>query len=370
MRPLREIGGLFPWHVDSEFDRSAAEQVQFANLLQSSVLTGAGRSSIDLALSKLQLGRDRMCPPIVYFPSYCCQSMLDPFIRWGFEFKFYNVILSNGGDIHYEIDEHADCDLFYATSYFGVESTSMADWIKNFESHGIPVIEDKTHSIFSARACTDGATYSFASLRKWLGVASGSLLIGAYPNPEPGQTSIDDSIDLASLAMEMKATYLTDQTRYSELKKFSLKMESIHKQLLERQYPGLGVDSRSADVIANLDVVRLENQRRANARVLVNGLRDLGLSNDTIAAMNLDTDVPLFVPLFLETEERDRIARSIRSEGVYAPIHWPLPKLVEQYASDSEGTLRPYSSELSIPCDQRYDDSDMQYILEVIERFI
>jgi hypothetical protein len=58
----------------------------------------------------------------VYMPSYCCESMLQPFIDRDIKIHFYSVIPDDSG-IKYLIDYKKDFDIFFATSYFGYSSS-------------------------------------------------------------------------------------------------------------------------------------------------------------------------------------------------------------------------------------------------------
>ena len=70
----------------------------------------------------------------------------------------------------------------------------------------------------------------------------------------------------------------------------------------------------------------------------------------------------LFIPIFVD----DR--RSLRSlffqNNIFTPIHWP------HISDELNGNNRIYDRELSLICDQRYDENDMNRQLEIISQFM
>jgi dTDP-4-amino-4,6-dideoxygalactose transaminase len=66
-------------------------------------------------------------------------------------------------------------------------------------------------------------------------------------------------------------------------------------------------------------------------------------------------------------DDRDRVAAQLRDEGIYAPIHWGLQDFVPQAFMEAHALSKNI---LTLPCDHRYDKSEMQYIIETIRRII
>ena len=67
-------------------------------------------------------------------------------------------------------------------------------------------------------------------------------------------------------------------------------------------------------------------------------------------------DCPIFVPIL--TTNREAIRKKLIENEIYCPIHWPKPN------DKCESNL--YELELSLICDQRYNEADMQRIVDVI----
>ena len=87
----------------------------------------------------------------------------------------------------------------------------------------------------------------------------------------------------------------------------------------------------------------------------------LGYSSPIMETSALIT--PLFFPLFLNSsEERDKLRDYMIKNMVYTPIHWKKPSSV-----GTKNIL--YDIELSIPCDQRYCEEDMEMIIRLLNKF-
>ena len=140
----------------------------------------------------------------VAIPSWCCDSMIRPFIEAGIDIHFYPVYFD--GQIVQEYNY--DCDILFVMDYFGF--TSVTPDLAIYD--GI-VIRDVTHSIFNGTP-TD-ADYCFGSLRKWCGVWTG----GYAWSKRGDRLSIDDTNDygytmLREIEMTKKDLYIYGKTRY------------------------------------------------------------------------------------------------------------------------------------------------------------
>ena len=91
-----------------------------------------------------------------------------------------------------------------------------------------------------------------------------------------------------------------------------------------------------------------------------------GLENLGIEHLYIDDVVPLFVPIFVESK-RDNIHEILHRNNIFCPIHWPV-----DWQKDYPGMVvsNIYFKELSLICDQRYDEEDMRLQLEMIESII
>ena len=188
----------------------------------------------------------------VSMPSWCCDSMIIPFVREGIEVKFYPVYLANDG-LKQEIDKSHD--VLFLMDFFGYSAPTP-----DLTGYNGVVIRDVTHSIFSAGY--SDADYYFGSLRKWCGVKTGGYMWGA--ELEPGVVD-DVFISLRKEAMNEKRMYIEGQ---KDSKDFLRVYEEAEEYLDEHD----GVFASTDEDVENaeyLDVEKIRTQRRKNARVLM-----------------------------------------------------------------------------------------------------
>ena len=69
--------------------------------------------------------------------------------------------------------------------------------------------------------------------------------------------------------------------------------------------------------------------------------------------------VPLFIPIYVNN--RDEVRRAMFDAGIFCPVHWPNQQ--------TEHAKAIAQHELSLIIDQRYDEADMNRIVEIIEKY-
>lgn len=254
----------------------------------------------------------------VSLPRWCCESMVAPFTEAGIKTTFYQ----NQPD--------TDVDAVFVMDYFGYTGHSSVS--KDY--HGI-VIRDVTHSVFSATY--SDADYYFGSLRKWAGFWTGGFAWGNWKKNTVISPYDNEYVSSRQEAMEEKRAYIEGRTE-------SKNYLAIFKEA-ETMLDGIGIcGAHPADIKAaeHFDVKTVKRIRQENAKVLLkafNGLYELGKD-----------DCPLFVPIL--TEKRDAIRNYLIDNQIYCPIHW------NDYDWNGQ--------ELSLVCDQRYTEADMNLIVQKI----
>lgn len=339
---MREIGSEF-W---LEQEPAAVSQRDGCYVL-------SGRTAIDLIIQDIAKMR-----PVrsVYMPAWCCDSMLAPFVARGIDIKFYDISLAESADIAEIL-----CDLCgfrvnicYVTNYFGYENTLPVETVKMFKEQGATILYDRTHSfLMEDDPYLALADYSFASIRKWMGVIGGAVVngVGKY------ELKPYSYLDCKEKAMRMKKTFIEGDTSIDKQTFLNLYSEFGHH--LAEDYQNYKMDNLSYAIYKTEDLSAMRRKRRENAKYLhenLKGVKFIGnLSNNA---------VPLFVPIFFETtEQRNAIRKKLIEAQIYCPIHWPKPA---QLPADFVAN-RLYDTELSLICDQRYDINDMKRIIETIQ---
>lgn len=332
-----EIGSEF-W-IEQEPERLLTERAGIYAL--------SGRTAIDLILQDILAKR-----PVasVYMPAWCCDSMLAPFQSRGVEVMLYDI--SFDGSLHYLIDKNCTPDIFYVNNYFGYENSVSKEIIQHFRQKGSIILYDRTHSMLK-----DGddvqADYSFASIRKWMGVTTGAVVSGIEPR------TLKDYPHTAVKEMAMKEKFRYLMGDRGILKENFLNAFGEFGHRLVDDYRDYEMDALSYTLFKQTDFDEMKRKRRENAKFLHDNLQVACLGELTPNA------APLFVPVFFGSkEERDSIRKKLIDNNIYCPVHWPKNNLV----TPEMDVNRIFDTELSLICDQRYGLEEMNKIVNTIAK--
>jgi lipopolysaccharide/colanic/teichoic acid biosynthesis glycosyltransferase len=346
-----EIGSYFWLDGKETVNGNAEETLAFLPAVTDSSFTFSGRNAIDIALHDILKNQNIKK---AYVPSYSCISMLQAFIDREIPFEFYDVKYAEGNFV-YDIPAVEKGDVVLIMSYFGLDTEKAYALITALHKQGAVVIEDITHSLLREKNACDDSDYMVASLRKWFAVPTGGW-IGKTKGNLCDKPYIDSNqaVKEKISGMKEKYEYLTGRTASKE--NFLLTQAKFDNDLIHVDRM-LKIDDLSLSILNNTDSKKVINQRRLNAKALLNGLADLNGKICDIPKIDLNFDVPLFVPVFLDTEKRDSLRTYLINKGVYCPVHWS-----EVAGAPSEIKER----ELSLICDQRYSEADMNEIVNCI----
>lgn len=338
-----EIGSEF-W-LDSEYEECCSY------IRQDGLHVFAGRTAEDIIIQDILAKRNIRN---VYMPAYCCESMIAPFISRGIKVKLYDVDF-NGISLTYNIDINYDTDIFYVTNYFGYNNSISESIIKYFSGKGSTILYDKTHSFFNKETFVDMlADYSFASIRKWLGVVSGAVVYKKNDTIEANLLKcpyINHRIE----AMKEKGRYIAGDSLVEKLS-FLEKYATFNNLLIE-DYRNYEMDNLSYSIWKETDKNHIRDIRQQNASVLHNNI------NTTFLGELKPDIVPVFVPIFFDTKEkRDLVKKTLIDNQIYCPVHWPKNSLI----TPEMKVNKIFDTELSLICDQRYTEKDMYKIVSII----
>lgn len=272
-------------------------------------------------------------------PSWCCDSMIKPFLDAGIQITFYPVIGTRQNITNMQ------CDVMLVMDYFGFSGYSTVP-----DGYTGVVIRDVTHSLFSGKY--DDADYYFGSLRKWCGVYSGGFAWSNKGVIERPQGNNEEVIRLRKEAMMQKAAYIQGKTSQKDY----LRLFTCAEEQLDEIAGIFQAADEDMDRIRHMDVEYVRQKRRENASVLMEGLTPYCLFQELKS-----NDCPLFVPIVVE--QRDALRKWLISHDIYCPVHWPLSNM--HTLNQNEKDI--YLSEISLVCDQRYDTEDMMRIVEVVK---
>ncbi len=329
---MKEIGSEF-WDVPVNGDRNFL-------FSESPHWFLSGRSALKAIIADLQQGASKVNS--ISLPSWCCDSIIRPFLEADIEVVFYPVL---GAEQHLE---NITTDSVLLMDFFGYTGYSQ---LENYD--GI-VIRDVTHSLFSNHLYQD-AQYYFGSLRKWAGFYTGGYAWG-FKNPLPPLPENSDYVRLRREAMAAKKAYMEGNMGSKDfLKTFTQAEEMLEHCGIEL------MDKQDYDWIRILDVKFIRDRRRSNALILLEAFKEYAIFKDFE-----ECDCPMFVPIMVPDDHRDNLRKHLINHQIYCPVHWPVSE-VHQLTEEEQAI---YDNELSLVCDQRYDDDDMHRIINTIYKFL
>ncbi len=339
---LREIGSEF-WNAEPKFSNE-----EF--LL-------SGRTALDFIIRDILKQKN---VDSVMLPSYCCHTMIEPFMVNKINVRFYDVYFDNENGLCADIPEAIQNELFYHISYFGFSKLSNVDWNRIKNTYSV-VIDDRTHSCMSENQY-ENCDYYFESYRKWsgfYGIAKAVKMGGNFL--ETPQGSNETYISLRKKAFELKKQYM-EFGQGDKKEFFSLFGEA--ETLLETDYKGYCAPNESIKQLIEFDTESIKKARRSNAEILICELKNTKGINLMFNELSYG-DTPLFVPIIAD-KNRDSLRNYLIDNKIYCPVHWPNS---DYHTGISERAKRIYGSELSLLCDQRYNSNDMLRIASVIKKF-
>lgn len=278
-----------------------------------------------------------------FLPSWCCDSMIKPFLDNGFEVEFYSVHY-DGNNLIKEIPKNAE--LILVLDYFGFCTED------DFSEYPGIVIRDLTHTLF-CKTYND-ADYYFGSVRKWCGIWTGGFAWGKCLSNCDSNISIPNQkyVELRKTSMEKKQKYIDG---IFEKKDFLETFAQAEEMLDEIENIESAYD-RDIQMMKHINIEFIRNKRRENAQVLLEKIGEFSIFKSIEKC-----DCPLFVPILIDN--RDEIRTKLKENGIYSPVHWPIT----DYHSVNGETKRLYAKEISLICDQRYTTEDMYRIAEVVK---
>lgn len=118
----------------------------------------------------------------------------------------------------------------------------------------------------------------------------------------------------------------------------------------------------SKSILTNEDFERNIARRDTNFRFLQANIKNSTKVTKVYDTIPSNTLAPLYFPLYVEN--REQLQKELAANHIYAPILWGIE-------TDSVRINKTidyiYSHILVIPIDQRYDESDMAVIAELID---
>lgn len=337
MSEIKVIGGEF---------KISADVLQMDSISRNEPVYSLGRTCFYAILEDI---RKQFPGSGVILPNYLCSSVAEVPNRLGIPFKHYpvnNNFLPDVDSLRKLLECNDEKWAVLLIAYYGLVDLNDTITAIRREFPGTTIIVDDVQNFYGFGQYTD-YDYCFTSYRKWFAVPDGGDVLTKNGTRElSGFTEEPNYVQykVAGNLLKNHGDLIDERVALELLEKGEVMMDS------EYLYRCSDV---SRELFKKIDFARVEIRRRTNAKILHDGLEQLNIKH-----LYDEDKTPLFVPIIVPN--RDRLRKRFFSEMIFAPVHWPVESKYLQ------GTNELYKNELSLICDQRYDEADMERILRVI----
>ncbi|MCZ2258632.1 DegT/DnrJ/EryC1/StrS family aminotransferase [Sporosarcina sp. G11-34] len=327
------------------------------------ILLNYGRTAIKFLLENLQ---DLEHIRGVLLPNYLCESIIQPLKEINIPYEFYKIDKDFKVIINDMESKLKPGWAVFVLDYFNVrQEKELLNYINNIRDTNI-IIEDITHSLFDIKESI--GHFQIASIRKWLGLPSGALIRDFY-NGKMHNLVIPETSNINSELVQkrfyaaiLKSLYLKEQGN-EHVKSEYLNLFNEAEMILDKSnIEASKIDSISKEIISHYNFESMLEVRKENYKILYTGLKELQ-AVEVINGRPDDNKVPLGFPI--KVHDRDSLRNSLIQANIYPPIHWPLPE--ELLYEPTDAILNISRSILTLPCDQRYTEKDMNRMIKVIK---
>lgn len=360
---LSEIGSNY-WINPNEFlkNKPLGTPEQFGCKGNDYVWLSTGRSAISYVIKTIEERHPDM-KKVALLPPFTCHTVIEPFLNAGYEVHHYPIdekmMATEEGIMDFVRKYDAYIVLFHR--YFGFNTLpDMDGFCEELRCKRRYTIEDSTQCLYSNRTIFD-VDFFVGSIRKWHGTPDGGFatcrdfLFGEKP------IQYDETLDEAKVkASYAKYKYLFENKgNKSEFLQLYRKAEDV----LESQTRFFAICQTSRMLQSNLNVIFLRNRRKSNYQTMLSGLAEIGKVRPVFEDLTEDV-VPLYFPIIVE--DRASLQSYLVKNNIYAPIVWPKPDCLNKVCEQAEYF---YEHLLCIPIDQRYDEVDMNRVVETINKY-
>ncbi len=299
----------------------------------------------------------------ILIPDYICGSVPETVRDLGADCCFYTVKDDLMPDASVLPEKLEKSDAVLIVNYFGmIPKTGLDALIGSIRDtkENVKIIVDDVQNYYGLEQEMT-CDYAFTSFRKWFPVPDGASAVwndgqkreNLYPDTgnEKEDPPVFSRYKFAGNILKNFRDVTGDEVCLELIEKGE---ELISDERSDRALQWtIGAMERM-----NHGIIR--DRRRKNAAVLHRGLEKLGIPH-----LYHEKAIPLFVPVFLGNH-RDRVRDALFSHSVFCPVHWG-----ENWKEEFECGRNPLSDrELSLICDQRYDEEDMRFQLEILEKCV
>ena len=353
----KEIGSIFTLS-DEMISQAEKEQIVLAG---NRVYYSLCREALyDIAIALSRSGGK------VLIPAYTCQSVITPFEEAGWECRFYPIRKDLRIDLLGLMDAAAQYrpELLVVHPYYGMDfNDGEFDMLNRIKGQGVNVVLDLTQCIFSSKFYPF-ASFIVGSYRKWMPIPDGGYLLNLSNSVRITQPEIEnvEFTDREIAAMYLRGQYFINGEQRT--KDISIRLSKSADRLVEHDIFPCRMSQVTYHLYTKENVGRNQERRFGNYGYLFHNIQESEKITKVCCDLSAVTTAPLYFTLYVE--ERSTLQRLLAQESIYAPVIWPVEN---EEVLINEEVRYIYDHILAIPCDQRYDESDLLRAVEIINNY-
>lgn len=353
---MKDIGSIFPLYGK---DLGQTEtSICLPNRYDNQVLYSLCREALYDIAKCISDGKKR-----VLLPAYTCQTVIDPFQQLGWEISYYPIERDLRIDIKslLGLANQIKPDICLAHPYYGMDfNLEEQTALKQIKDNGSIIIVDNTQCIFSGERLPF-VDYYVGSYRKWFCCPDGAFLEdygnGLLQTKETGEN--EEFVQKQTDAMYLRGEYFIHSNE--TIKQISIRLNKEAVKGITGEITPHEMASFSKAMLAIEDVKFNISQRTSNYKKLYHGLKSSSKCSIVCEELLRVTTAPLYFPIYVDN--RPALQKKLALQHIYAPVLWPVSTKDVLINSTIEYM---FDHLLAIPCDQRYDEKDMEKIIRVI----
>lgn len=273
----------------------------------------------------------------IALPKYICSAVSDVCQEEQVEIHYYDI----DRKFMPVLDSLPEDGYIYVVNYFGqIGKDYMIELCHKFDRH---IIIDNAQAFFTHALPGIDTIYT---CRKFLGVCDGAYLYtDCRIDTQIEHEYAHDRMEFLTGRFERGANAFYDS--YQENEKFISMQDIKYMSHLTR------------NILKSLDYDRIQTVRSRNYELLAMAL------NEKNALKLIIPEAPYMYPLLVN--DGNVIRAKLIERKIYIPLLWP--NVLHDWGKDD---LANYLADniLPLPCDQRYCDEDMQYIINVVDSLV
>jgi len=321
MQVQKAIGGYFE-----------LELMQGQEYHQEAIRLNSGRNALEYILRLRKYKK-------VFIPFYTCDAVLTPINRLGLDYEFYAI--NQNFEPLFDFEKVEEGDAFLYTNYFGLKE----DYVQHLSGRNFNLIIDNAQA-FYAQPLMPVSNDTFYSARKFFGVPDGAYL---YANKKlTFELEKDSSIE------RMEHLLLRhEKTAEDGYAIFSGNEEKLGNAPLQQ------MSRLTESLLCAINYAEAAEKRRKNFMYLHNNLNP----DNQLQLPAIKNQVPMIYPFLSDKKDlRDKLI----SNRIFVPRYWPN---VLQWAPENSLEKKWAENIIFLPIDQRYDKTDMDKIITIINSY-